>query len=171
MLCIYFLLQSSATASPSLNTVTINSDAENISDNEDDHQKTHGSHISSSNNTTHNNTQYFKSLRYYLTRDALPSENHYRNLLSIGESKDMRKFSRPTLDELHECEEKGQLLEGQKHAMIIGKVLQLYCEIKQSISDEIFEQHPIQTYIIYNFRTLKQAATPTKNSKSPRARS
>ena len=121
-LCIYFVLQSSATASPSLNTVTINSDAENISDNEDDHQKTHGSHISSSNNTTHNNTQYFKSLRYYRTRDALPSENHYRNLLSIGESKDMRKFSRPTLDELHECEEKGQLLEGQKHAMIIGKV-------------------------------------------------
>ena len=75
-----------------------------------------------------------------MTRDALPSENHYRNLLSIGESKDMRKFSRPTLDELHECEEKGQLLQDQKHAMIVGKVLQLHYKIKQSISDDCWKR-------------------------------
>ena len=95
---------------------------DNLSDIEEEHQKTHGSHtVSSANNMTYNNTQYFKSLRYYLTRDALPSENHYRNLLSIGEN-NVRKFSRPTLDELHESEEKGKLLEGQKHPKIVGKV-------------------------------------------------
>ena len=115
------ILQSSTTASPSLNTETMSSETENFSDNEDDHQKTHGSHTVSSNNMTYSNTQYFKSLRYYLTRDALPSESHYRNLLSIGEN-NVRKFSRPTLDELHENEEKGQLLQGQKHAQIVGKV-------------------------------------------------
>ena len=99
----------------------MSSEPDNFSENEDDHQKTHGSHTVSSNNMTYTNTQYFKSLRYYLTRDALPSESHYRNLLSIGEN-NVRKFSRPTLDELHEREEKGQLLPGQKHPVIIGKV-------------------------------------------------
>ena len=102
----------------------MSSEAENLSDNEEEHQKTHGSHtVSSSNNMTYSNTQYFKSLRYYLTRDALPSENHYRNLLSIGEN-NVRKFSRPTLDELHESEEKGQLLQSHKRPQIIGKVNQ-----------------------------------------------
>ena len=44
-------------------------------------------------------TKYQKSLRHYLTREALPSENHYRSLGSIvgldGTS------VRPTMDELH----------------------------------------------------------------------
>ena len=98
-------------------------EADNLSDMEEDHQKTHGSHTVSSANMTYSNTRYFKSLRHYLTRDALPSENHYRNLLSIGES-NVQKFSRPTLDELHEDEEKGKLLVDQKHPKTNGKVNQ-----------------------------------------------
>jgi len=50
------------------------------------------------------NTLYLKSLRNYLTRDALPDERHYRNQLSIR-----RKFLRPTMDELHEEQEKLEL--------------------------------------------------------------
>jgi len=49
-------------------------------------------------------TQYAKSLRYYLTREALPSENNYRNLLSFG--RNSVKGQRPTLEELREQEEK-----------------------------------------------------------------
>lgn len=45
-------------------------------------------------------TNYIKSLRHYLTRDALPAETHYRNIFSINSSG--RKFSRPTIEELHE---------------------------------------------------------------------
>ena len=38
-----------------------------------------------------------------MTRDVLPAESNYRDLLSIGRSEDVsRKFSRPTLDELHD---------------------------------------------------------------------
>ena len=40
-----------------------------------------------------------------MTRDVLPAESNYRNLLSLGRqnSEDVsRKFSRPTLDELHD---------------------------------------------------------------------
>ena len=56
--------------------------------------------------------RYFKSLRHYLTRDVLPAESNYRNLLSLGRqnSQDVsRKFSRPTLDELHD--EKGEVMQ------------------------------------------------------------
>jgi len=45
-------------------------------------------------------TQYAKSLRYYLTREALPSESNYRNLLSFG--RNSLKGQRPTLEELRE---------------------------------------------------------------------
>lgn len=52
-------------------------------------------------NTTHSNsgvyeTRYQKSLRHYLTREALPKESHYRNLDSIVDGS-----ARPTLDDLH----------------------------------------------------------------------
>lgn len=52
-------------------------------------------------NTTHSNsgvyeTRYQKSLRHYLTREALPKESHYRNLDSIVDGS-----TRPTLDDLH----------------------------------------------------------------------
>ncbi|XP_071543225.1 bumetanide-sensitive sodium-(potassium)-chloride cotransporter-like isoform X2 [Panulirus ornatus] len=50
--------------------------------------------------TTHSNsvyeTRYQKSLRHYLTREALPKESHYRNLNSIVDGS-----VRPTLDDLH----------------------------------------------------------------------
>lgn len=50
--------------------------------------------------TTHSNsvyeTRYQKSLRHYLTREALPKESHYRNLDSIVDGS-----ARPTLDDLH----------------------------------------------------------------------
>ena len=66
-------------------------------------------HRSRTNSQTVNqqtyNTLYLKSLRNYLTRDALPDERHYRNQLSIK-----RKFARPTLEELHEDQENGNLL-------------------------------------------------------------
>lgn len=41
-------------------------------------------------------TRYQKSLRHYLTREALPKESHYRNLDSIVDGS-----ARPTLDDLH----------------------------------------------------------------------
>lgn len=58
---------------------------------------THHTHTS----TTHSNsgvyeTRYQKSLRHYLTREALPKESHYRNLDSIVDGS-----ARPTLDDLH----------------------------------------------------------------------
>nr|ANU78813.1 Na+/K+/2Cl- cotransporter [Portunus trituberculatus] len=42
-------------------------------------------------------TRYQKSLRHYLTREALPKESHYRNLDSIVDG----SGPRPTLDDLH----------------------------------------------------------------------
>ena len=55
-----------------------------------------------SNSNTHGRpsiyeTKYLRSLRHYLTRDALPRETHYRNLGSIAEG-----HLRPTIDELRE---------------------------------------------------------------------
>jgi len=43
-------------------------------------------------------TQYAKSLRNYLTREALPAESNYRNLLSFG--RNSLKAQRPTVEEL-----------------------------------------------------------------------
>ena len=70
-------------------------------------QKSHHSHHSGSGGTY--NTWYFKSLRHYLTRDVLPAEHNYRNLLSLARQNPdtARKYSRPTLDELHD--ESGEL--------------------------------------------------------------
>ena len=45
-------------------------------------------------------TKYSKSLRHYLTREALPHESNYRNLESIVVDNSNRP--RPTLEELHE---------------------------------------------------------------------
>jgi len=46
-------------------------------------------------------TQYRKSLRHYLTREVLPVENNYRNLLSFGRNS-IRGFIRPTIEELRD---------------------------------------------------------------------
>merc|ERR1719264_14206 len=70
-------------------------------------------------------TQYAKSLRYYLTREALPAESNYRNLLSFGRSSGK---ARPTLEELRE-EEGGlkklteESLEGDLEKQKKGKVI------------------------------------------------
>ena len=65
------------------------------------HQKSH-QNTQNSGSATYN-TWYFKSLRHYLTRDVLPAESNYRNLLSLGrQNSQSKKFSRPTLDELHD---------------------------------------------------------------------
>ena len=56
-----------------------------------------------SNGTTVQFTQYAKSFRHYLTREALPSESNYRNLLSFGRGGGAAK-QRPTLEELREEE-------------------------------------------------------------------
>jgi hypothetical protein len=42
----------------------------------------------------HYDTNYQRSLRHYITREALPSESNYRNIHSIHQE-------RPTLDDLH----------------------------------------------------------------------
>jgi len=62
----------------------------------DENQSHHGSTMQKSIQ----NTLYAKSLRYYLTREALPSESNYRNLLSFGAQSS--KMPRPTLEELRE---------------------------------------------------------------------
>ena len=76
-----------------------------------EHQKSHQTSHQNTHNSGTYNTWYFKSLRHYLTRDVLPAEHNYRNLLSLsrgGNSEESsRKFSRPTLDELHD--ENGEL--------------------------------------------------------------
>ena len=45
-------------------------------------------------------TKYQKSLRHYLTREALPNESNYRNLESIVDGSNRQQ--RLTLDELHD---------------------------------------------------------------------
>lgn len=51
-------------------------------------------------------TKYQKSLRHYLTREALPTDANYRNLASIV---DGSKRPRPTLDELHNATYYGEV--------------------------------------------------------------
>ena len=50
---------------------------------------------------SHQFTQYAKSFRHYLTRDVLPSESNYRNLLSFSRSSQQK---RPTMQELRDEE-------------------------------------------------------------------
>ena len=50
---------------------------------------------------SHQFTQYAKSFRHYLTRDVLPSESNYRNLLSFNRHS---AHKRPTMAELREEE-------------------------------------------------------------------
>ena len=50
---------------------------------------------------SHQFTQYAKSFRHYLTRDVLPSEQNYRNLLSFSRSSQQK---RPTMQELRDEE-------------------------------------------------------------------
>jgi len=68
------------------------------------HQGTNqGTHQGSMRGDTVQFTQYAKSFRHYLTRDALPAESNYRNLLSFGKSSAKQ---RPTLEQLREEEVK-----------------------------------------------------------------
>ncbi|KAK8389721.1 hypothetical protein O3P69_009012 [Scylla paramamosain] len=53
-------------------------------------------HTTHSHSNSVYETRYQKSLRHYLTREALPKESHYRNLDSIVDGS-----ARPTLDDLH----------------------------------------------------------------------
>ena len=50
---------------------------------------------------SHQFTQYAKSFRHYLTRDVLPSEHNYRNLLSFSRNSQQK---RPTMQELRDEE-------------------------------------------------------------------
>lgn len=52
-------------------------------------------------------TRYQKSLRHYLTREALPKESNYRNLASIVGDGSNRP--RPTLDQLHNASYQGEV--------------------------------------------------------------
>lgn len=78
------------------------------------------------------NTLYLKSLRNYLTRDALPDERHYRNQLSIR-----RKFLRPTLQELHEHQENGKLLKQQ---------VRIVCQVVRHIWKLVLETLFVMTW-------------------------
>ena len=52
-------------------------------------------------------TQYHKSLQHYLTREVLPLENNYRNLLSFGNGRQsFRGKLRPTMEELRDDDDK-----------------------------------------------------------------
>ena len=57
-------------------------------------------HLSFTHQKSQETQGYAKSLRYYLTREVLPSESNYRNLLSFG--RQLSKPGRPTLDQLRE---------------------------------------------------------------------
>jgi hypothetical protein len=67
---------------------------------EADHQEENG--YSHHGQDTVQFTQYAKSLRYYLTREALPAESNYRNLLSFG--RNSLKGQRPTVEQLRDEE-------------------------------------------------------------------
>ncbi|KAL7639364.1 UNVERIFIED_CONTAM: hypothetical protein RMT77_009865 [Armadillidium vulgare] len=60
-----------------------------------------------SHHSSNYETRYQKSLRHYLTREALPNESHYRNLNSIVDGS-----ARPTLDELHDATYRGRYQKG-----------------------------------------------------------
>ena len=51
---------------------------------------------------TQYDTKHQRSLRHYLTREALPKESNYRDLGSIHGGQ-----TRPTLDELHDATFRG----------------------------------------------------------------
>lgn len=81
-----------------------------------------GSNSSQGRQSTQYDTRYLRSLRHYLTRDALPRESHYRNLGSIAENQ-----LRPTLEQLRE---EGKLpvvdeadVEAKKNVELKGKVV------------------------------------------------
>jgi len=67
---------------------------------ETDHQEENG--FSHHGQDTVQFTQYAKSLRYYLTREALPAESNYRNLMSFG--RNSLKGQRPTVEQLRDEE-------------------------------------------------------------------
>ena len=64
---------------------------------------------------SHQFTQYAKSFRHYLTRDVLPSESNYRNLLSFNRHS---AHKRPTMAELREEE---QMMMTNKEVRTKGK--------------------------------------------------
>ena len=64
-------------------------------------------------------TQYAKSFRHYLTRDALPAESNYRNLLSFGKSSVKQ---RPTLEQLREEEIKQNGVSVDKMVKSVSKL-------------------------------------------------
>ena len=105
-----------------LSVANVTSDAESRKNSDVDipelpenEQKSHQNTHQNTHNSATYNTWYFKSLRHYLTRDVLPAESNYRNLLSIArQNSESRKFSRPTLDELHD--ENGEL-----HQQLLAK--------------------------------------------------
>ena len=92
--------------------------------------------------TTHSNsgvyeTRYQKSLRHYLTREALPKESHYRNLDSIVDGS-----ARPTLDDLHqntfrEREVSVTVSDGELVSDDVKDISQLLCEEVLSISESL----------------------------------
>ena len=69
-------------------------------DKEDDGEETYNMTHQGTHQGSHQFTQYAKSFRHYLTRDVLPSEHNYRNLLSFRNN----AAKRPTMQELREEE-------------------------------------------------------------------
>ena len=67
---------------------------------EDDGEETYNMTHQGTHQGSHQFTQYAKSFRHYLTRDVLPSEHNYRNLLSFRNN----AAKRPTMQELREEE-------------------------------------------------------------------
>ena len=86
-------------------------------------------HQKSQHSATYN-TMYLKSLRHYLTRDVLPAEHNYRNILSFTGQHNILDKRRPTLDELHEDnnELRQELLKKTQDAKVeqIARVLLSY---------------------------------------------
>jgi len=65
------------------------------------HQMTHQGSHQITHQGSHQFTMYAKSFRHYLTRDVLPSESNYRNLLSFSRHS---AHKRPTMQELRDEE-------------------------------------------------------------------
>ena len=78
---------------------------------------------------SHQFTQYAKSFRHYLTRDVLPSEHNYRNLLSFSRNSQQK---RPTMQELRDEEDaiKKEVRRERKGRLLNRALADILCKVR-----------------------------------------
>ena len=101
-------------------------------------------------------------VRRYIT-EALPRESNYRNILSIGQNgADIRKYSRPTLGELHNPEEAGKLLNAHNNTTTFAS--KVSNTLLSSIEDTGSETVPLVEIKMIALYTKMLTQSRVKNS-------